>query len=252
MAINIGRTGTSGRFVGGGAGVYRHTGLKLLIDPYKYECFSPQPTDSGMSDLSGWGNDIYPRNGATNYSNGYWYFDGTNDFAYRFDDSDFDFGTTTDFSIQMWFRNLKTSGDWGLMAKGKHGLLGWSIWFDDTTVPENPNMAMCIGNNENYYDLGTGWESGWQNLAVVLDRSVGITVYKNGVQTTSFSLSSSGTNLSTSYYLIIGGTQGSNSTSTVNDDFYGYMGQILIYTNKLLSADEVRQNFNCHRGIYGV
>jgi len=113
-------------------------------------------------------------------------------------------------------------------------------------------MAMCIGNNENYYDLGTGWESGWQNLAVVLDRSVGITVYKNGVQTTSFSLSSSGTNLSTSYYLIIGGTQGSNSTSVVNDDFYGFMGQILIYTNKLLSADQVRQNFNCHRGIYGV
>jgi hypothetical protein len=113
-------------------------------------------------------------------------------------------------------------------------------------------MMMGIGNNEGYYDLGGDWESGWKNIAVVVDRSVGITVYKNGVQSTTFANASTGTNLSTSQYLIIGGTQGSNSTSTVNDDFYGYMGQILIYTNKLLSADEVRQNFNCHRGIYGV
>ena len=35
MAINIGTTGTAGRFIGGGAGVYRHTALKLFIDPYR-------------------------------------------------------------------------------------------------------------------------------------------------------------------------------------------------------------------------
>ena len=33
MAINIGTTGTAGRFIGGGAGIYRNNALKLYIDP---------------------------------------------------------------------------------------------------------------------------------------------------------------------------------------------------------------------------
>ena len=153
MAINIGRTGTSGRFIGGGAGVYRHTGLKLLIDPYKYECFSPQPTDSGMSDLSGWGNDIYPRNGATNFSNGYWYFDGTDDFAYRFDDSDFDFGTSTDFSIlkkpQLFYLpDFKRYNDYkGFVESYKKNLIGFEIKTYNSFIKY---IEMCMDNKKLY------------------------------------------------------------------------------------------------------
>ena len=113
MAINIGTTGTAGRFIGGGAGVYRNNALKLYIDPYRYDCFTAE-SDSSMEDLSGWGNNLTCANGATDFSNGYWYLDGSDDFAYRTDDSDFDFSTTTDFSIQMWYRNLG-SGDFGLI-----------------------------------------------------------------------------------------------------------------------------------------
>ena len=45
MAINIGRTGTAGRFVGGGAGVFQDNTLRLYIDPYRYDCFTAE-TDS--------------------------------------------------------------------------------------------------------------------------------------------------------------------------------------------------------------
>ena len=40
MAINIGATGSAGRFIGGGAGVVRDTQLKFYVDPFKYSCWT--------------------------------------------------------------------------------------------------------------------------------------------------------------------------------------------------------------------
>ena len=92
MAINIGRTGTAGRFIGGGAGVYRSTQMKFYVDPFKYGCWTGE-SDSSMVDLSGWGNDVTVVNGATTRTNGWWSFDGTDDFAKRALDSDFSFSS---------------------------------------------------------------------------------------------------------------------------------------------------------------
>jgi len=252
MAINIGRTGTAGRFIGGGAGVYRNNALKLYVDPYRYDCFTAE-SDSSMEDLSGWGNSLTCANGAVDYSNGYWYMDGTNDFAYRVDDSDFDYSTTTDFSIQMWYKNL-SSGDFALISKGRFTNTGWGLWCNNSNS-EEPNLYLGIGNNEEYYDLGDhSWDStsAWINVAIVVDRSSNVKAYKNGVLVRTDSTSSTSTSISTDRYLIIGGTQASNSTTAVSNDFYGFMGPILIYSGLLLDADEVRQNFNLHRGIFGV
>ena len=50
-----------------------------------------------------------------------WSFDGTDDFGYRTDDSDFDYGTSTDFSIQMWYYNLGgTTSDFISSVKEKN------------------------------------------------------------------------------------------------------------------------------------
>ena len=57
--------------------------------------------------------------------------------------------------------------------------------------------------------------------------------------------------MSSDRYLLVGGAQTSNSTSAVVDELNGYMGHILVYST-LLDEDEIRQNFNAHRGIYGV
>jgi len=247
MAINIGTTGTAGRFIGGGAGVYRNNALKLYIDPYRYDCFTAE-TDSSMEDLSGWGNNLTCVNGATDFSNGYWYMDGTNDFAYRTDDSDFDFSTTTDFSVQMWYKNLGGS-DFGLIGKGSFGGTGWYIYYSD----DAGKLYLGIGGSQTFVqESGETWNSGWINLAVVVDRSTDVKIYRNGVLVADSNSASSSTNISTSSYLVVGGTQNSNSTSTIGNDFNGYMGPILIYSGLVLDADEVRQNFNVHRGIFGV
>ena len=247
MAINIGTTGTAGRFIGGGAGVYRHTALKLFIDPYRYDCFTAE-SDSSMEDLSGWGNNLTCVNGATDFSNGYWYMDGTNDFAYRTDDSDFDFSTTTDFSVQMWYRNLGGS-DFGLIGKGAFGTSGWHIYYSD----DAGKLYLSIGSSQTFVqESGETWNSGWINLAVVVDRSTDVKIYKNGVLVADSNSASSSTNISTSSYLVVGGTQTSNSSAYVQNDYNGYVGPILIYPSLLLSADQVRQNFNVHRGIFGV
>jgi hypothetical protein len=42
MAINIGVTGSAGRFIGGGAGVYRNTQLKMYLDPFKYAAWTAE------------------------------------------------------------------------------------------------------------------------------------------------------------------------------------------------------------------
>ena len=247
MAINIGTTGTAGRFIGGGAGVYRNTALKLFIDPYRYDCFTAE-SDSSMEDLSGWGNNLTCVNGATDFSNGYWYMDGTNDFAYRTDDSDFDYSTTTDFSVQLWYRNLG-GGDFGLIGKGQFGSSGWYIWYSD----DAGKLYLAAGGSSTFIqESSETWDSGWINLAVVVDRSTDVKIYKNGVLVQDTNSSSTSTSISTNRYLIIGGTQTSNSTSTVSNDFNGFFGPILIYSGLVLDGDEVRQNFNVHRGIFGV
>ena len=250
MAINIGTTGTAGRFIGGGAGVYRNTALKLYIDPYRYDCFTAE-TDSSMEDLSGWGNNLTCVNGARDFSNGYWYLDGTDDFAYRTDDSDFDYGTTTDFSVQLWYRNLGSSSSWYLIQKGYQysSSAGWTIWYSD----EAGKLYVHLGTETTHtQNDGETWDSGWINVAVTVDRSSFVKIYKNGSLVETDIDNSTNHNLSNSGFLTIGGNNPFNSTSAILNEFTGFLGPILIYSGLVLDADEVRQNFNVHRGIFGV
>jgi hypothetical protein len=260
MAINIGRTGTSGRFIGGGAGVYRSTQMKFYVDPFKYACWTGE-SDSSMVDLSGWGNDVTVVNGATTRTNGWWSFDGTDDFAKRALDSDFSFGTSTDFTIQMWYSNQGGTGyDFGLIQQGPFSggkgatVDGWNLWYDTS----NNKMFLKMGASSLHSDdtdtTGTTWNGGqWINIAVVADRSSNTKFYKNGILSSTYNSSSTSYSATaTSSQFIIGGTQTTVASSTaVSNDFNGYMGQIQIYA-EALSHDEIRQNFNANRGIYGV
>ena len=248
MAINIGVTGSTGRFIGGGAGVYRNTQLKLYLDPFKYSAYTGE-SDGTFEDLSGWGNNITLVGGAQTRSNGYWSFDGTDDFGYRTDDSDFDYGQTTDFSLQFWFRNLGGDVTIGLMGKGNDFSTGWYLWRST-----NENLYLGIGSASTLYSGGSSvdWESGWQNVAICVDRSSNAKFYQNGILVATDTSTSTAYNISTDRYLVIGGIQGSNSTTSANYELNGFMGQVMIYSGKVLSEDEVRQNFNAHRGIYGV
>ena len=118
MGINIGIDG-NGHFIGGGE-IVQNDNLKLHLDPYDYGSMGANG-GSHIRDLSAYENDMILKNDADSKSQGHWSFDGTDDFAYRADDSDFDYGTTLDFSIQMWYNNQGgTSGDFYLLSKGNH------------------------------------------------------------------------------------------------------------------------------------
>jgi hypothetical protein len=256
MAINIGVTGSAGRFIGGGAGVYRNTQLKMYLDPFKYAAWTAE-TASTFLDISGWGNNMTMVNGARSRTDGWWSFDGTDDFGYRTDDSDFDYGTTIDFSIQMWYYNLGGNGsDFYLISKGKKSsakgnpATGFSLFWNTGTSELRLRMNESTGINSpgNTHNWA---QAQWINLAVVVDRSSDVKFYKNGVLATTETGSTTAQNISNDRYIVIGGSQNTNSTTGVLDDFNGYMGHILIYST-LLDEDEIRQNFNAHRGIYGV
>ena len=256
MAINIGATGSAGRFIGGGAGVVRDTQLKFYVDPFKYSCWTGE-TDSTMSDLSGYENNVTVVNGARTRTNGWLSFDGTDDFAYRTLDSDFQFGTTTDFSIQLWYYNLGgDSYDFGLIQQGPFTAAkgatvnGWNLWYDES----QSKMFLKMGSSSLHNSSSVHWDTAaWINIAVVADRSSTTKFYKTGVLADTYSASSTSLHASgTSSQFVIGGTQtNATSTSAVSNDFNGYMGQILIYSTAL-TENEIRQNFNQYRGIYNV
>ena len=250
MAINIGRTGTAGRFIGGGAGVFQDNALRLYIDPYRYDCFTAE-TDSSMEDLSGWGNDLTCVNGARDFLNGFWYLDGSDDFAYRTDDSDFDFSTNIDFSVQIWYKNLGSGSTWYLIQKGYQysSSVGWTIHYSD----DAGKLYLHLGTETTHTQDGDEtWDSGWINLAVTVDRDSSVKFYKNGNLVETDIDNSTNHNLSNSGFLTIGGNNPFSSTSTVANEFNGYLGPILIYNGLVLSEDRIRQNFNVHRGIFGV
>ena len=258
MAINIGKTGSAGRFIGGGGGVFRNNQLMLFIDPFKYKAYTGE-TDTSFADLSGHGNDLININGTRTRTNGFWSFDGTDDFAYRADDSDFDYGTTLDFSIQMWYNNQGgTSGDFYLLSKGNHTVsksnpsVGWSLYYDTSESKLRLRLQETTGAGESPTTDHNWGASGWQNLALVVDRSTDIKFYANGILVRTDNGSTTAQNASSTQQLIVGGAQATDGASQVQGDFNGYMGQIMIYSQKLLTQDEIRQNFNQYRGIYNV
>jgi hypothetical protein len=245
MPINIGATGTTGRNIGGDE-IYRDSNLKLYLDPYRFECQGDTGT-STLYDLSGNNNDFTLANDAGR-SNGHLYLDGTNDFGWRADDSDFDFGTTTDFSIQMWYRNLG-SGDFWLFQKGYIPYSGYGVWWDDSAS----KLYMHCGYNGFNFAESTGfpWDSTWNNLALVVDRSANVKFYRNGALVATDLSVSSGINIDNANPFAFGGYNPSGGSS-ISGDFEGYIGPIWVYRGHLLTTDQINQNFNVHRGLYNV
>ena len=246
MGINIGIDG-NGHFIGGGE-IVQNDNLILHLDPYDYGSMGANG-GSHIRDLSAYENDMVLIGTAANKNNGHWHFDGSNDFAYRTDDSDFDFSTSIDFTIQLWVY-LDTDSDMGIIQKGKFNdppNTGWYLYYNSTSnaIVFGGHTSTSIVNTTS--DVST---TQWFNIALVADRSTNIKLYINGDLKTTHSGATTA-NVSTDRYLVIGGKQISNSTSTTTDDFDGHIGPVLIYKD-ILTESEINQNFDVYRGIYGI
>jgi hypothetical protein len=245
MAINIGTTGSAGRFVGG-EHIYRNANnLKLYLDPYKFESFTGEST-STIYDLSGEDNNLTLVNGATDRENGHWDFDGTDDFAYITDASmtDLDIGTN-DFTIQWWMYMDGNTTTYFFM-KGSVTANGYNVYHYTGNIRLRVSGSLVIN------DGSSAWYGQWVNVAMCVDRGTSASLYRNGVLVADDYATPGSTSENVSQSFIMGGYSTSTSPSTVSNEHNGKLGPVLFYKGEALSADAVRHNFNVHRGLYGV
>ncbi len=242
MGINIG-IDSDGHFIGGGE-VVQNDNLVLHLDPYDYGSMGENggTPPNYIRDLSAYENDFTMINGADSKSEGHWSFDGTDDFAYIIDDSDFDIGTN-DFTIQMWIK-LTTTDTAYIFNK-------WSPFSGYLMVFYSGSMRCRM--NDVYVNLDSvkTWTGNWVNVAWTCDRDGSTKLYHNGVLANTDYGTIVTSAINTSYYTYIS-CYSDTSTTATTDEITGYVGPVLFYNGIALTANQINQNFNVYRGIYGI
>ena len=145
--------------------------------------------------------------------------------------------STSGYTYVAWARMKASNAEWRTLwrtAPEDHPLLvqtgGTNLgMYDNTSTGFNDSGY----NTTPYYDI-------WAQWTVVGSTAGGSTFYINGAQVGSTVAQSAAGNM----HNAIGGAGGSQA--------FGYIGNIMLYNNKILSLAEITQNFNALRGRYGV
>ena len=207
-------------------------GLVLCLDGANVKSYSGSGTD--WKDVSGNSNDATLVNGPTFDSNhrGSIVFDGTNDSVTISGMSSFAPSAVT---FEAWFLNTPASGYKGLVDKGRDNYEGYSL----SAYSSKVQWKARVGSS-NEVALDTAEYTNIWNHAVGTYDGTDLKLYVNGVLKTT--TNSSGTLGSNSLGITIGST---------NDNLYfdGKISQARIYSSAL-SASEVLQNYNAHKGRY--
>ena len=177
-------------------------------------------------------------------------FDGTNDYAYI---STLDLPNRP-FTLSVWINHQTSLGTWqsymgqDTSDSGVNGLL----YFQKRASDQSPNNAFSVAvrpNNStstvrlNATEIAT--LNVWYNLCVVISSS-DIKFYINGELNDT--TSNSNTLATRSGNFIIGAAYYNNS---LTDWFRGKMSTAMVYS-KALTTSEVKQNYNAHKGRYGL
>ena len=178
------------------------------------------------------GNNTITANSLTYNSDGSFSFNGSN---YATISQPLSGGVSTPFTLMAWAKSSTLSG-WQTVL-GTHGTYR-QIGFNGSNFYWGGNG----GGGNSFVNGGSGLSTNtWYHLAFTFDGSTGYG-YLNGVQTTG----SIGSN---------GGTIGVNMLSAYQSSggeyLNGSIGTASIY-NRALTSQEVLQNFNAQRGLYGI
>ena len=145
--------------------------------------------------------------------------------------------STSGYTYVAWARMKASSAEWR------------TLW--RTTPDDHPLLVQSGGTNLGMYDNnGTAFnDSGynttpfydvWAQWTVVGSTAGGSTFYINGSQVGSTVAQSAAGNT----HNAVGGAGGSQA--------FGYIGNFMLYNNKMLSLAEITQNYNALRGRYGI
>ena len=217
-------------------------GLVLALDAANTKSYGGSGTT--WSDLSGNGNDG-TIDGATHNSDGYFAFDGSNDYV--------DIGNVLNqfpITISAWTKTNSTSESYNVDVVNKYTAAsgnGYRLAFSSNGISGFyfKNNSNRTNNCDNEY--GTVSTNIWYYVVMIVD-SNGIKFYLNGslvgsnTWTGTPGAPTTTTNLSLGYY----------PGNFAGGQYYdGDISQVSIY-NKALTAAEITQNFNALRRRYNI
>ena len=165
-------------------------------------------------------------------NNGFFTFDGTNDYINAGNDSSFQISSGT---ISAWARTSSPGGSFrGIVAKqGAYGL----FYNDSVLVSYDWNTGATRSTGLNIAD------NTWKNVVMTFQSGVsnGTFIYLNGVSvlTTTITIQSQAANL------FIGAEANAGQYAACN------IAQVLVY-NRAITASEVLQNYNTTKKRYGL
>jgi hypothetical protein len=216
-------------------------GLVFSLDAANPRCYSGSGTSSN-SLIGGIGATLINGVGFTSTNNGYFSFDGSNDYI--------DFGNDSSLSAIGGNSNV-TASAWVYYTAYGGGGQPYSVitvkGFPWTWLLENLSNTFSFrisagGADVRVSDTSTHLLNTWYNVVGTYD-GANMRIYVNGVlKNTRAQTGTLGTNTITAK---IGTYQGTNYNLT------GRIAQVQIF-NKALSATEVRQNYNATKRRYGL
>ena len=213
-----------------------------LITFYDFNSLRSYVSGTGITDISGSGN-AGTFSGATTVSSGYASFAGTTNIT-----TASNFNNPQVFSVSIWFNTTSTTGK-KLFGFESNQTGTASTSYDRMFVVDTTGSLYWgwnTGTNQtfSYGNINTG---AWFNAIVTFNSGTQV-YYLNGSQVGS-NAGSAAQNYSG--YWRIGGYKSTGWSNSSDGYFTGNVGPVLVY-NRILSATEVAQNFNAHRGRYSI
>ena len=213
-------------------------GLIYSLDAANFRSYSGSGL-TAYSLFSSIGTTLVNGTGFSTASNGYFSFDGTNDYISVQGDN-FPLGNSPR-SVNIWFytqtstwANVKTLFWYGTL-NGRQ-----SFGIDFSTYP----LMRFFVTRDNINWNSFGPQESWKNVQVTYDGNLTCKVYEAGILVTTKTL---GASLNT----VLSSDVQIGAVTSSNGYFNSYISQVSIY-NRALSAIEIKQNFNATRDRYGV
>jgi hypothetical protein len=155
-------------------------------------------------------------------------FDGTNDYLYRADDSTFDFGTTSDFSVSFWAKWTQSAAGRFICKRNPSGnTRGW--WIANLSTGE---IRFAFHNGTSGYNItttNTYRDGEWHHIVCTRDAGVGRKIYVDGVERASGSAESD--NLTSDDELYLGCDQ------AIANLYAGSMDDLIIFDRALTATE---------------
>jgi hypothetical protein len=223
------------------------SGLVLCLDAANTKSYPGSGTT--WTDITGSGNNGTLTNGPTfsSENGGSIVFDGSDDYATIADVTGVtDFSRTDNYSVSFWV-NLTSSppGTEASLVEKWTSSGGYPYVF--RYIKASGTIFSAVYNGSTVVSLSLPFTVGtWTNICGVFNHSgTTFTLYKNGnSETTSTTLNITGTITNTSELNLM---RRGNNTFLAN----GRLSLLTIY-NRALAEAEVIQNFNAHRGRFGI